>query len=703
MNEKINVYDRQDAIVLAKKIGKKIRVIKSGVVYSSCPICDYNSKNFGKNDFLVRDDGRYHCNSCGADGMFSDLVRIVGVRDLPGYEPRSNVDDNSDAGYNELYLSEPAGGFRASDDLVKNLSQRGYTEDFVRRCQIHDYSNQSNCRFALPVRDVRRQLIGFVFGNEDYNWTPGFGPQRPYIVGMGDCRNRCGVLVITVGIDNYAAVMQAGIRHDCVCIHDYTVPGLNSVRNCMDFVSMYREIVIVSSTDPARIETCDALEYLLRGVGKRLLRTNTGDYNGVTDICKCKPDDIGCIIDRSGECVISGSFLVDGSSRVCDYVHSEKVPTDIEDLDRMMYGGLSFGAVHVVSGEAGQGKSTFCQRIVLSAITKGYRCWVYSAEKSAGEFSGDLERMAVRPGMAVKKTNIYGCDYYSISDDIRDDIKRWYRDNRIWYYDNMSDEDIIHNAEVNIKVNGVRVLIVDNLMTAMLRYKTVVGISVYDQQARFMAALVDLAEQYSVCIILVAHKNKRADDAASAGANNARISGASEIGNLAHTIITYDELNRNDVERIKKKIIEKKEKIIGRKLEKCEVPELLASVVWPDRLIRLTKNRNGGRRNIDGFWAYYNEETSRIYCNQDDLNVMYGWELPDYGGGRKTRTVYGDLNDVEATFVDTVAPPAKKDKPPKCKCTVSDYEYVGRFDESFGVDADDCYMDDESDEELPFV
>ena len=136
---------------------------------------------------------------------------------------------------------------------------------------------------------------------------------------------------------------------------------------------------------------------------------------------------------------------------------------------------------------------------------------------------------------------------------------------------------------------GVRVLLLDNLMTALsLEEKTV---DKYEMQGIFTQRLASLALQYNVLIILVAHKKKlitqdELDD----------IAGSADIANLATTAISYVRTAEHEDDQ---------------------------------RDIRLLKNRLFGKVNLKGWLAYYDKKSTRIYSEGDNLEKEYGWYSAD--------------------------------------------------------------------------
>ena len=85
-------------------------------------------------------------------------------------------------------------------------------------------------------------------------------------------------------------------------------------------------------------------------------------------------------------------------------------PTGIDELDRVLGGGLVPGSVTLVGGEPGVGKSTLLLQALASMAAGGRRCLLVSAEESAQQVRRRAERLgAVRPGMwLVAETSLPG-------------------------------------------------------------------------------------------------------------------------------------------------------------------------------------------------------------------------------------------------------------------------------------------------------
>lgn len=145
---------------------------------------------------------------------------------------------------------------------------------------------------------------------------------------------------------------------------------------------------------------------------------------------------------------------------------------------------------------------------------------------------------------------------------------------------------------------GIKVVLIDNLMTAMYIDEKH-GTDKYDQQGRFVRELTKIALRYDCLILLVAHRRKNAftSDA------NDEISGSGDITNLAGITLSYDrgsneEIEKGDIDQRQRKLI-------------------------------IAKNRLFGKTNLQGIILNYDERSKRIYGQNDDVNKQFGWDISD--------------------------------------------------------------------------
>ncbi len=101
---------------------------------------------------------------------------------------------------------------------------------------------------------------------------------------------------------------------------------------------------------------------------------------------------------------------------------SDPVPTGVDELDRVLGGGLVPGSVSLLGGEPGIGKSTLLLQVLGSLAARGARCLLVSAEESGPQVRRRAERLGVaRPGVwLVAETALLGIR--AAIDDVRPDV-----------------------------------------------------------------------------------------------------------------------------------------------------------------------------------------------------------------------------------------------------------------------------------------
>jgi hypothetical protein len=176
-------------------------------------------------------------------------------------------------------------------------------------------------------------------------------------------------------------------------------------------------------------------------------------------------------------------------------------------------------------------------------------------------------------------------------------ISEWYRD-KLWMYDNdkVNKEDrvgVLDAMENAILQYGVRVILIDNLMTAV-QSEMKPGMNKYDVQSEFADRLRYLGRKYNVCIILVAHKKKGNKD--DSDDENDDISGTADITNLAMLTLSY---NRDPM------------------------------IADNQRLLKLLKNRVFGRTCLDGLLMNFDPRSRRTYGEDDDPNYEINFGAPE--------------------------------------------------------------------------
>ena len=273
---------------------------------------------------------------------------------------------------------------------------------------------------------------------------------------------------------------------------------------------------------------------------------------------------------------------------LCDVekVDLEKLPhigSGIKSLDRIIK-GLFGSQLIVVTGERGQGKSTFASWILANALNQGRNIFAYSGELPDYNFRNWLDIQIAGTQNIETEVNEWGDKSYHVTDAASDALTRYYH-GRAYIYDNAAisngrlQDVLIASIRYAVEVLNCSVILVDNIMTAV----DMLSNDAYAVQSAFVKELKALATEKNITIMLIAHPRKT--EAGKPLCNN-DVSGSADITNLADTVLSYSRIN-ND---------EKYQSVIS-----------------------VTKNRLNGRL-ATGDYAIkveFSEKTKRIYSDDD--------------------------------------------------------------------------------------
>ena len=273
----------------------------------------------------------------------------------------------------------------------------------------------------------------------------------------------------------------------------------------------------------------------------------------------------------------------------------EKLPSGIRELDKTLCGGLPFGQVVLLTGKAGDGKSTFASQLLLNAIQNDYKCFAYSGELPNYLFKSWLDYQAAGASNTYEEWHKWSYERpRRVKTEVLERITKWYK-GKIWIYNNTAGEmeedgSLMSLLEQVINQYNVKVILLDNLMTG-LDLEPSIGSDKFDKQSIFMKKLARLALRYEVLIILVAHKRK---DTGHISVNES-VSGTADITNLASIVLSYERSKREDVGD-------------------------------DERLLKVTKNRLFGVTDESGLIMKYDKISKRIYTTDFEKDREYGWK-----------------------------------------------------------------------------
>lgn len=581
----------EDAERFASENNFSIRRKGNELIFTKCPYCGNATRNDKEKFAINLRTGQFNCfrASCGAKGNMLTLARDFNFslgRDTDAYYrigPQKHY-----RVFKKPKVIEP------KDAAIEFMKTRGISESVVRNYQI---TADDDGNIIFPFFDENEDLQFIKYRNPDpkegqsKEWCE--ANCKPILFGMDKCDKDEKTLVITEGQIDSLSVSEAGIKNAV------SVPtganGFTWVPYVWNWMSKFDKIIVFGDHEKEHITLYNEIAARWKF---KVWHVKEEDYKdckdaneilrkyGAEQVRKCVEQAVQRPIPRAKEL-----------SKV-EYVNPydiEKLPTGINHLDNTLYGGLPFGQVVLLTGKAGDGKSTLASQFLLNAIQNNYKCFAYSGELPNYLFKSWIDYQAAGARNTYEEWTKWTWDKpKKVKSSAFQKITEWYR-GKIWIYDNTAGEvdeetGLMNLIEQVINQYNVRVILLDNLMTG-LDLEPGLGADKFDKQSIFMKKLARMALRYEVLVILVAHKRK---DYGNMSVNES-VSGTADITNLASIVLSYERGRRDDIAE-------------------------------DERVIKVTKNRLFGKIDNAGLVLRYDEASKRIYSNDFEKNRKYGWE-----------------------------------------------------------------------------
>ena len=277
----------------------------------------------------------------------------------------------------------------------------------------------------------------------------------------------------------------------------------------------------------------------------------------------------------------------------------EFIRTGTNVLDKRMM-GLEKGAVSLVSGLRGGGKSTLLTGWMLNAIDDGHTVVCYSGELTDRNFMRWMILQAAGKVNTIK-SEMYE-NYYTVNRETSLKISHWLGE-KFWLYNNSYGNnyqnvyDLLRKQTEEKKADFV---VIDNIMALDL---SAADRDKYDAQTKFIWMLKDLAKISNAHVLFVAHPRKaqgflRLDD----------VSGSGNIGNIVDNAFIIHR-NNDDFRNQTKAMFKKPDSWEG---------------YTGTNVIEVCKNRDMGVQDLF-IPLWYELQTKRLR-NYHWENVVYGWD-----------------------------------------------------------------------------
>ena len=563
-----------------------------------CPYCN-GGKHKDKNTFSINTTtGAFNCRraKCGAHGSLVTLARDFGL----------SLGRDAD----EYYKLKP-GHFRhiekqlteadVTDSAVAYLTGRGIPAEIVKRYRITSQRDHPDI-LVFPFYDPDGKQITFI---KYRNTAPKEGQSKewceknckPILFGMDQCDPEDKTLIMTEGQIDTLSVAAAGFKN-CV-----SVPtgknGFTWLPHCWDWLQSFRRLIIFGDHEHGEITLLEPMQSRFSGEVCHVRPEDYQDCKDANDILrKYGADGIRRCIENA-ERVIDPTVMPLSLIKEPDWGTFKCVSTGFGQLDGVI-GGLYMGGLTLITGERGNGKSTFASQLLAKALRQGETVYAYSGELPAWQFKLWLDRQ-LSGGNGVVEVSINGRKDYKLNEGAQAAMNRFYKDKAyIYCADDLDPEEgekqgVLQSVEKAIKQYGCTVILVDNLMTALEN----AGPDLNWAQTVFVRKLATMARLYNVSILLLAHPRK--SDTRGREISSDDIMGSGNITNLATTVMAY---------------------------EKPGEMFYPTGQGRPDRVITVLKNRNFGDQltGKDAVCTWFDPKTKRISAVKEEFTWKDDYE-----------------------------------------------------------------------------
>lgn len=592
-------FNPDDAFRFARFVGIKTYQHGDELIFKECCYCHGKGRSNEDKFAINLKTGVFNClrASCGAHGNMITLAKDFDFslgRDFDNYYAPKKRYQTIKHGEKTI-IPKPA--------ALKYLEGRGISKETAERYEITTRKDDDNI-IVFPFRDEAGRLWSAKYRRANFDkdkdknkeWCE--KDRKPILFGMYQCNMENKRLVICEGQIDSLSVAESGIENAV------SVPtganGFTWVPYCWDFVNQFETIVVFGDYEKGHITLLDEISRRFRK--HKVLHVREEDYKDCKDANDIlrkygKEQVVGCVENAVPIPIKNIIDLADVED--VDVFELEKLRTGIRQLDDLLYGGLPFGGITLITGKTGKGKSCLASQIIAYALFNGYVCFAYSGELPNYLFRAWLDFQIAGKNHVIEYQNKWGDKRLNVSKVNRAEIANWYR-GKCFLYDNsvIPDEEderkaLLDLIEDAIMQYGVRVVLIDNLMTA-LDLDASKGADKYDKQSAFIKKMTRIALMHNVLILLVAHKRKNNFS----GNDNDEIAGSSDIANLGMITLSYDS---------------------DKKIDESQ------------RLLKVPKNRLFGKVETYGFLLNYDEKSKRIYGVGDNLDFDFGWSKEEVG------------------------------------------------------------------------
>lgn len=403
----------------------------------------------------------------------------------------------------------------------RNISKS--TIDYVgvkenNNCVVFEYRNELGEHLANKYRKTKKSEGPKMWFEKGTNVNTLFNMDKI---------NISEPLLITEGEFDCLSAIESGFKN-AVSIPS-GVNGTNEwITSNWTFIEQFEEIIIWFDNDEAGIKGAREVFNRLPNASVKIVRCEVA--NDINELLH-KYGKLAVLkqIEKASTPALEGVATLDMIEDF-DVHEAETLKTGIDYIDEKLI-GMVFGSLNVLSGRNGSGKSTILNQIYIAeAIAQGYKTFLFSGELIGGNVKYWLLQTLANEEQFAEYTAKDGHKYKKVTIQAKEKIVNDMKD-RFFLYD--SDdyriEAIIEKMTILAKRYGVRVFVIDNLMTVESSLK-----DKYEAETDIVKKLKNFAKKYNALVHLVAHPRKSMNDEI----EKDDVAGSANITNLADYVTT---------------------------------------------------------------------------------------------------------------------------------------------------------------------
>lgn len=584
-------FQPEDANRFSREQGIQTRVRGNELQFKVCPYC-FGGQHKDAYTFSINlKTGLHNCqrSSCGVRGNMIKLSRdfnfSLGTDVDEYYEQRRRF---KNIHRKARPITKPA--------AVAYMESRGISEAVCKEYNITTQKEHDNI-LVFPFYDENDILQFAKYRKTDFDKSKDKNKEwceascKPILFGMNHTDPENKTLVMTEGQIDSLSCAEAGVKNAV------SVPtgakGFTWVPYCWDFLSRFDTLIVFGDHEHDHITLLDEMNKRFHGTVKHVREQ---DYLGCKDANEIlMKHGAKAVADAVQNAIPVENPRIRKLSEVerVDITQRPKITTGFSRLDAIL-GGFFFGQLVILTGERGEGKSTLASQFGTMAMAADCPVMFYSGELEDWYFREWIDRQVAGNKNIKESVSSFNFTNYSVNESCIPAIEAWY-DERAYLYDGSivkdgeaEDETILKTMEAAIKQYGCRMLVIDNLMTAM---DDDISADIYRQQSNFVKALAKMAKDFDVLVLLIVHPRKTNGDL-----RNNDVAGSSNITNLADIVLSYSRQSADDDTA---------------------------------RVLRVMKNRLTGTLTKNGIEMFFQPSSKRISEKHNDFDWKLGWEALD--------------------------------------------------------------------------